>query len=118
MLLEVLSSCAVCHREKTDTRVFSMIDADLGRSLTHNFSLRILRSIEDLIDLTYSDNVSSSTSSLLLSVLIYSSTESIIILKLLFDFICYGSLSINHWETIFLILSLLTKLRLTPVYGL
>jgi len=45
--------------------LFILKNTDLGGAFTQNFSLRIRRNIKDLIDLTHSDNVSSSISSLI-----------------------------------------------------
>ena len=53
-----------CHQEKISLRLLLSLKTDCCPAFTLNFSLWIWRSIKDLIHLTYSDNMSSSTSSL------------------------------------------------------
>jgi hypothetical protein len=78
---------------------------------TQNFSLWIGRSIKYLIDLTHFDHVSSSTSPLIIHVLEYYWTESIIISKVWLRLICCCSLNFNLWETSFQRLSWLIIFR-------
>jgi len=90
--------CTISLTKDKQSCLFYIINTGLGQSFTHNFSLWIRRSIEDLIDLTYSNNVSSSTSYLLTQALMYYSTEYIIILKEWFHWILLKKLFILNYN--------------------
>ena len=66
MSLETLSvGTTTCLSWRDDKHLFDFfsLNTDLGHVITQNISLCIRRSMKDLIDLTYSDKVSSPTSS-------------------------------------------------------
>ena len=78
MLLEVLSAGTTTHlsrREDAHAFLFLSLNIDFGRACMQQFSLQIRRSINDLLDRTYSDNVSSLTSSFFNPILTYSATK-------------------------------------------
>ena len=81
--------------------LFLPLNIDFGEAFKQNFSIWIRSSIKDLIDFIPAGNASSSTSSLLTHDLTFPSMEYIIIFKLWFQLICYGSLNLISCEMIF-----------------
>jgi hypothetical protein len=107
MLLEALSAgtitCLAWREERHLTASWSL-NTDLGRLWTQYLSLRIRPCTRDLIDLTQSDKDSNSGSwstSLFIHLLALFLTASIIILKLCFQLMCWGSLNLGPWEITF-----------------